>query len=236
MGGRVFKSRKDAVRFCLVLLLVLLVMVVLYLAVGLFTDVLTSPASMKRILLDLGPWSPLVFILIQILQVIFAPIPGQAAGFVSGYVYGVPLGMLYTMIGTTLGSLLAFSLARLLGRPFVEKVVDKEALAKFDYLSNEKGLFTLFILFLLPIFPDDAICYIAGTTRIPIWKLVIVAFFGRFPGFLVLNLVGAGFNEAGGWISWVLLGSMIFISIMLFLVKDRMERFFTRIVDRARSR
>jgi uncharacterized membrane protein YdjX (TVP38/TMEM64 family) len=234
--GRIFKSTRAAVRFGLVVLLVFLVMLVLYLTFGLFTDVLRHPASMRHFLRGLGPWSPLVFILIQILQVIFAPIPGQVAGFVSGYVYGVPLGMLYTMIGTTLGSLLAFSLARWLGRPFVEKVVAKDALAKFDYVSREKGLFTLFILFLLPIFPDDAICYIAGTTRIPIWKLVLVAFFGRFPGFLILNLVGAGFNEAGGWISWILLGSMIVISIILFLVKDRMERSFTRIVEKVRSR
>ena len=66
-----------------------------------------------------GPWGPLASILLNIVQVLLAPVPGQTVGLVNGYLYGVGLGTLYSLIGVQLGSALAMGLARTFGRPLV---------------------------------------------------------------------------------------------------------------------
>ena len=67
-----------------------------------------------------GPYSPLAYILLQIIQVVVAPIPGGAIEFLGGYLFGVTAGFLYSMIGLILGSWLAFSLARIFEKLAVE--------------------------------------------------------------------------------------------------------------------
>ena len=48
-----------------------------------------------------GPLSVLVFIGLQILQVLFAPVPGEATGFIGGYIYGAVLGTIYSTIASS---------------------------------------------------------------------------------------------------------------------------------------
>ena len=66
--------------------------------VCLYFGVCTDKQWIKSILKAAGPLAPLVFIVIQALQVVFAPIPGEATGFIGGYLFGVPLGLLYSTL------------------------------------------------------------------------------------------------------------------------------------------
>jgi len=74
------------------------------------------------------------------------------------------------------------------------------------------GLLTFFIIMLLPGLPDDLVCFIGGLTGIPIWKLMIATIAGRFPGMLVLSMVGDGFSKAQSNTVFI-----IFIAITLVL-------------------
>ena len=76
-----------------------------------YYDAFTDKDRIKQFLEAMGPLAPLLFVGVQILQVVFAPIPGEATGFIGGFLFGVPLGMLYSTIGLTIGSVLAFLLA-----------------------------------------------------------------------------------------------------------------------------
>jgi len=135
-----------------------------------------------------------VFILIQISQVLIAPIPGQVAGLVGGYLFGPFWGLIYTMIGATIGSTLIFVLTRRFGRPFVECFVDKKSLNRFDHLIEGKGKLVFFLIFLLPAFPDDMISFVAGLTTIRIRSLVLISILGRLPGYAILSFTGNGFT------------------------------------------
>lgn len=152
----------------------------------------TDPERAKAFIAEAGPAGPLVFMGLQILQVFVAPIPGQVTGLVGGFLFGPWLGLLYALIGATIGFTLIFLLVRKLGRPFVERFVDKKTLDKFDYIAGSKGVFVLFLVFLLPAFPDDLICYIAGLTKIPIRTLVLVSLAGRLPVYAILSFAGDG--------------------------------------------
>jgi len=132
-----------------------------------------SKEKLRDYISSTGPWAPLVFILISFLQVTFIPIPSSVTILAGSFLFGPGLSFLYSYIGILLGSFLAFFLGRIIGKPFVNWIVgDKETVEK--YLKKLKGKETvlLFFMFLLPFFPDDALCAIAGILPIS-WPVFI---------------------------------------------------------------
>lgn len=93
----------------------------------------TDKERMLQFIESMGIWDEVVFILLQALQVIVAPIPGEVLNVIGGYLYGTAAGVIWSTLGTTIGSLVAFVLSRRLGRPFVDKFVDKFTMKRFDY-------------------------------------------------------------------------------------------------------
>ena len=145
----------------------------------------------KSTLKAAGPLAPFFFIVIQSLQVVFAPIPGEATGFIGGYLFGVPLGLLYSTVGLTLGSVLAFLIARWLEERYVSRWVPKEILEKFDFLMERQGALVALILFIVPGFPKDYLCFVLGLSRMPFRLFLVICLVGRIPGTLLLTLQGA---------------------------------------------
>ena len=114
-----------------------------------------------------GAIAPLIYILISFLQVTFVPIPGAITIIAGNYVFGPWLAFIYSYVGMLIGAMFAFFLGRALGRPFVNWIVGSEE--KVDkWLLRLKGRenVILFFMFLLPLFPDDIICSIAGLLTI----------------------------------------------------------------------
>ena len=177
---------------------------------------LLSKERIKEFLDRTGPVAPLVFIGLQALQVLIAPIPMQVFGLASGYIFGAFWGTVYSMIGLTLGSFLAIWLVRLFGRRLVERFVKPETLEQFDHLAEKGGLPVFFLIFLLPALPDDAICFIAGLTALPIWALVAVAFLGRLPGLVALALTGEHLDD-GNLTVFIITGVVIFAALLIFM-------------------
>ncbi|MFC6732041.1 MULTISPECIES: TVP38/TMEM64 family protein [unclassified Haladaptatus] len=150
-----------------------------------------NPEFARETIAAYGPLAPLAFIAVQVLQVVFAPIPGQAMGVVSGYLFGAYLGTFYSVVGAGLGSFIAAAAARRFGRPYVERVVHPDTLSRFDGVTDRRGEIGLFLAFLVPGLPDDAICFVAGLTRLSLSRIVVIAVVGRAPSLLLTNLVGA---------------------------------------------
>ena len=188
-----------------------------------------DPDRVTQLIEDAGPRGPILFILIQIGQVFAAPIPGQVTGFVGGFLFGPVLGAVYATIGGTIGCTIVFMLARHLGRPFVERFVKPRTLDRFDYFTESGGPLVLLLIFLVPIFPDDLICYIAGLTRIPIHRLVLVAFVGRNPGYAIFSLTGSGAAESNLTLVVVLIVAVVLLAAIAFWQRHRIERFLKRL-------
>ena len=148
-----------------------------------------------RFLISLGPYSSAVFILLQALQVVVSPIPGELTGVVGGYVYGKLFGFILSTLGLTLGSWVAFELSSILGRPFVEKFVNKKVLEKFNFLTTNIGATICFLLFIIPGFPKDILCYILGLSGMRLSTFLIVSTIGRIPGTYLLTIQGASIRS-----------------------------------------
>lgn len=122
-----------------------------------------------------GIWAPLVFILVSFLQVTFIPIPSTITILAGNYIFGPWLDFLYSYIGIIIGSILAFYLGRLIGRPFVNWVIgDASAVDEYLKRMKNKEKVVLFFMFLLPLFPDDAICSLAGILPISFLSFFIM--------------------------------------------------------------
>jgi uncharacterized membrane protein YdjX (TVP38/TMEM64 family) len=160
-----------------------------------FEGIYSSPDKLSKFLQSLGPYSPAVFVLLQVLQVVAAPIPGELTGVAGGYVYGETLGLLLSMIGLALGSWVAFELASILGRPFVERFVSADVLHKFDFLTTSTGATICFLLFLIPGFPKDYLCLLLGLSRMKLSTFLVVSIIGRIPGTYLLTVQGAKFRS-----------------------------------------
>lgn len=172
---------------------ILLSLIVLCVVLFFYYDLYTFLVSRKKIIdfvNSFGPLSVVIFIGLQILQVIVAPIPGEVNGFIGGYLYGPVLGTLYSTIGLAIGSWIAFALARTLGLPFVEKVIDPKMLRKYDHFMEHRGVLITFILFLIPGFPKDALSYIIGLSHMKMTTFLIVCTGGRLFGTIMLSVSG----------------------------------------------
>lgn len=138
-----------------------------------------------------GPEAPLVFMLVQILQVLVAPIPGEATGFVGGYLFGVGRGFLFSSIALSIGSIINFGVGRFLGRRYVRKVIPPKYLARFDMIAGQKGVLIVFMLFIFPGFPKDYLCLFLGLSFLPFKIFFLMTTIGRMPGTFILSMQGA---------------------------------------------
>lgn len=194
-----------------------------------------NPAVFRDRLLRCGRAAPLIFMAAQVIQVIVAPIPGQAVALAGGYVFGFWKGWMLTTAGLTLGSFLAMGLGRLLGKKFVRRVVSEKTLNRFDSLAGEGGYMTFFMIFLLPALPDDAVCFIAGLTRLKLLPLSAVCFLGRAPGMAVLSLVGSGLSDGLTTGVKILFVVLMVASVPLWLFSEIIEEKVRRMVLRKRG-
>jgi uncharacterized membrane protein YdjX (TVP38/TMEM64 family) len=183
-----------------------------------FEGIYSSSDKLSKFLQSLGPYSPAVFVLLQVLQVIAAPIPGELTGVAGGYVYGENFGFILSSVGLTLGSWVAFELASILGRPFVERFVSQEVLHKFDFLTTNTGATLCFLLFLIPGFPKDYLCYLLGLSRMKLSTFLIVSIIGRIPGTYLLTLQGAKFRAEQYYevVAFAVLSALIMLVAYLY--------------------
>ena len=154
--------------------------------------VLTDHERVEAFLRLGGPvGAPIAFVGAQILQVIFAPIPGEASGFAGGYLFGTLPGFVYSTIGLTTGSVVNFTLGRILGRRYVAKWIPDNYLRRFDALAKRQGAILFFVFFVLPGFPKDYLCIFLGFTSLSVKIFMLMAGIGRMPGTLMLSMQGA---------------------------------------------
>ena len=196
--------------------------------VCLYFGICTDRHWIKSVLKSAGPLAPLVFILIQALQVVFAPIPGEATGFIGGYLFGAPLGLLYSTLGLTLGSVGAFFIARWLEEHYVKRLIPAEILQKFDFLMERQGALVAFILFLLPGFPKDYLCFVLGLSRMPFKLFLLICVVGRIPGTLLLTLQGAKVYKGDYYSTLVILGLCLVLVLLLGYYREPVYRWIKR--------
>jgi uncharacterized membrane protein YdjX (TVP38/TMEM64 family) len=175
-----------------------------------------------------GSFSPLIFVALQIFQVLFAPIPGEVTGFIGGFLYGNFFGVLYSTIGLGLGSWLAFVFARWAGQPLVERIVSYKMIQRFDYLMAHQGTWIAFLLFLVPGFPKDYLCYILGLGHMDLRTFLIISTVGRFLGTLLLTIQGDLVRDKNYLVLGIVIGLSLLGLLIGYLFRGKLETHFKK--------
>lgn len=191
-------------------------------------ELLRNPQQLNLALQKWGHWIPLITISLHVLQVLTAPIPGTAIDAVNGLLFGPWLGTVYSMIGIMVGSTLVMGLARRFGRPLVERFVNPASVQRLDQMIAKRGSLVIFLLFLLPFLPDDAVCFLAGLTTIPLLELVLLVLIGRLPGVFMANFLGSQTQSINSW-QWIVIGAAFIL--LAGLVYHNREEIRVRIVN-----
>jgi len=191
-------------------------------------ELLRNPQQLNLALQKWGHWIPLITISLHVLQVLTAPIPGTAIDAVNGLLFGPWLGTVYSMIGIMVGSTLVMGLARRFGRPLVERFVNPTSVQRLDQMIAKRGSLVIFLIFLLPFLPDDAVCFLAGLTTIPLLELALLALIGRLPGVFMANFLGSQTQSINSW-QWIVLGAAFIL--LAGLVYHNREEIRVRIVN-----
>ena len=163
---------------------------------------------LKHSLREWGVLAPVIFVGLQTLQVIIAPIPGELTGILGGYLFGEWVGLFYSTIGLTLGSVAAFAVGRWLGAHYIQKVVRPDIWRKMGFIVEAEGAILCFVIFLIPGLPKDMTCYLFGLSPMPFWVFATVSTLGRIPGTWILSAQGAH-TASGDYVQVILLTALV---------------------------
>lgn len=173
----------------LILSAMLLVPAVIFLMSFFMPESIFGKEALQGVILIFGIFGPLVLILLQILQVIIAPLDYISITMLGGLIFGPFLGFIYNYIGRIIGSVLAFVIARKFGTPIIKRAIPQEDINKYNKFWD-KGLVAIFIMYWLPFFPDDAFSYLGGISKIKFKTFILLVSLAHITGVLTTTLAG----------------------------------------------
>ena len=192
-----------------------------------FSDRDAVSASIAQI----GIWGPLLVFVLFVLQVFLAFIPGQALMVACGYLYGFWGGFLLSWLSLVVGGELAFVLARHYGRAFAEKWIAPGILARWDRAAQGQGISFFTVSLVMPLMPNDAMCYVAGLGKISHRQFSIANLLGRGIACVFTSAVG-GFGSNIPWQVWAaLIITLIGSSLAWLICRNRNLSFLPKKVN-----
>jgi uncharacterized membrane protein YdjX (TVP38/TMEM64 family) len=181
---------------------------------------------LKHTLREWGVLAPVIFIGLQALQVIIAPIPGELTGILGGYLFGQWGGLLYSTIGLTVGSVASFAVGRWLGARYVRKLVSPDIWRKMGFIVEAEGSILCFVIFVIPGVPKDMACYLFGLSPMPFWIFAVISTLGRIPDTWVLSAQGAH-TASGDYRAVVFLTAIVVaVALPLYYYRTRLVAWF----------
>lgn len=188
--------------------------------------VYSDPEAVKNFISGFGIFGPIILIFLQFFQVIIFVIPGPVFTIAGGYAYGITWGTLYSFIGTLLGSSLVFYLGRTYGRPFVEKMVNKDDLDRYDKFISRRGKTALLICRVIPIIlPNDVVSFAASVTKMRFRTYFWISFIGFIPNIFILNLFGDQLTVDMNPIT-IAIVAIVGMSILVYCFRKPLKKLF----------
>lgn len=196
-----------------------------------FFDAVGDSEKLQAYLKKSGGWMPVCYVLLQFLQVVVLPIPAFVSTAAGVALFGAFYATVYSFLGVLSASVVAFWIGRKLGYKAVSWAVGEETLEKWLKKVKGKDNLILTAMFILPLFPDDVLCFVAGLSSMS-WKY-----------FLTVVLLARAVGIAGtcysvdlipldtwwGIALWIVIVLLVVISFVLLLKRaDRLNEWFEK--------
>lgn len=145
----------------------------------LFNEKFTSVESFQLYMKQFGIFAPLILVFFQAFQVVVPVLPGYLGCATGAIAFGPEVGFICNYVGICLGSIISYFLARKYGVDLVLALFPEKQYRKWQKKIGHNKFYTLFLFIatLLPLFPDDFLCYFSGVMRMRrssfIWTILL---------------------------------------------------------------
>lgn len=172
---------------------------------------ITSIEALRDYISEFGNMAVFLFILFSFLQVIILPVPGSVTVAAGVALFGPLKCSIFSFIGITLGSIVAFAIGRVVGEKAVRWIVGEETLKKWLQKLKGKDYLILSIMFLLPLFPDDVLCFVAGLSSMTWTYFIVMIVITRVTSILATSY-SVGLIPLTTWwgiMIWLIIGALV---------------------------
>ena len=191
-----------------------------------------SPEKLKEVILSFGGYSYCIFFIIQFLQTTILPIPAAVTTVAGTLIFGIWPTFALSFVAIMLGSLVAFLLGKKVGRKIVVWIAGEKEALKWEE-KMQKGKFVFFLMMLLPLFPDDILCIVVGTTNMSFKFFFITNLITRPIGILLTCFLGSGtLIPFSGWgiPVWIILALIVLVMFYLSIrYQQQIENFVVKL-------
>lgn len=178
--------------------------------------------------------SAVIYMAVQILQIIICVIPGQFFQIVAGMTFGFFMSLLYSLTGAFIGTTATYLLADVLGRDALRLIFGSEKMSYYvERLNSRRGLTIIFLLYLIPGLPKDILGYAAGASDIKYKPFIITSLVGRTPAMCASILAGSlymsGRYKLLAFIAAIVIAAFIVCVIKRKKISSRIDSFYKKI-------
>ena len=234
-GTVVYLRKKETLlKGCFVLILCVFLLTVIVALLGSFTnlgDYKTDADKIEKlvqIIRNTGRWGKLVYIFVQILQVVILPLPAAVCYIPGSLIWDAWTATLLASLGVLIGSVIAYGIGKVFGKKVVTWIAGREATEKYsDYLGS-KGKVVFVLMQILPFFPDDILCMVAGLTSMSFLFFFVTMVAVRPRIIAAYCFLGSGTVipfEGWGIAAWIFIFIGFFVlAVLSFKYQGRFEK------------
>jgi uncharacterized membrane protein YdjX (TVP38/TMEM64 family) len=186
-----------------------------------------SPDEAAAILREFGWWTPLVSVLLMVLQSVLAPLPGSLIAAANGAIYGIWKGTLLSWVGGMAGGLVTYALGRWLDTVIAHRWKATPLRQRLTEVGVSRGFWIVLIARMTPIISLDFIGYLAGIARMPLISYTLANAIGIIPGMLAYTAIGSEMMQ-GRLLSWYTALALIALVALFFIGRHAVRRLLER--------
>jgi len=174
-------KRQQFVRAVSIFLFVLVISFVAVLVKAYFDGEFRSVAALQKYIGKYGAFGPVFLTAFQAIQVVIRVLPGFLGCAAGSVMFGPAVGFWCNYIGIGGGSIIAFFLARKYGMPLLDDLFPSGRYNKWSVWASKSKSYTgfLFMAMLLPLFPDDFLCYLTGVSKMTAKRFIWIIVLGK---------------------------------------------------------
>ena len=188
---------------------------------------ITDVETLRNLISGSGIWGYAILFLITVFEVVILPIPAAVTILIGTVLYGAVISFFVSSLGMIAGSIICYYIGRSFGYGIVAWIAGEENTKKYAKIIGDKGKMPFFAMMLLPLFPDDLLCMLAGVTRMPrsfyfltiaFTRPVSVAFYSFFGSGEIIPFSGRGIPI------WI--GIFAALGVLLYFINVFVKRKF----------
>ncbi|MCR1950380.1 VTT domain-containing protein [Clostridium sp. DSM 100503] len=211
----------------LLIVIVAFISIIIYLKSSGILGYMSSLEDFKVYIEGFGNKAFIIFFLLQLASIIIAPIPSNVSAVAGTMVFGMWESFIITTLAIISGSAIIFYLSRICGKAFVERFVSDKILNKYEEIINSpKGEIIIFLMLLLPFFPDDIINFLVGLSSMSFKRYFIILILTRPWEILIACALGSAKLSIPLW-GW---GLVLLVSIIIVINSSKIEDKLTKLI------